>query len=146
MSTARSRRYTVQQGRDVFFVSRWGSGAVKVRNKLPEQRVLPAAHMNPLRGRIGFRDAFVSAHLKVDITDTDDGGVTIIAPVESDLLEPLKIGWVLDLFAYQVLCGLLLVHVHCNAGRNMATASAAAGEDVMSMSREATHCTINAAA
>ena len=54
--------------------------------------------------------------LKVDIADGDDDGVPVIAPVEATLLEPLEVCGVLDLLAHEVLCGLLLVHVHSDAG------------------------------
>lgn len=45
--------------------------------------------------------------LKVDVADGDDDGVSVVAPREAALLEPLKVGGVAHLLAHQVLAGLL---------------------------------------
>jgi len=44
-----------------------------------------------------FDSQVLIAVLKVDITDGDDGGVLVITPVETHLLQPLEVGWVSDL-------------------------------------------------
>ena len=44
--------------------------------------------------------------LKVHITDGDDDGVLILAPVKAALLQPLKIRRVLHLLAHEILCKL----------------------------------------